>query len=235
MPLLVAHTPAALLERTGIGALLHDALMPCLLHLPTLTPLPDSLALLAAAYPALLALAHARHPHDAPARNALLSQILRDGVLRAHAHCGDTVEIATLLVRQLSALVAAMSIASAKHLKDVLPLLADVLADPFGSAHPPLLRAAAETLQTVILTDWPRVGFWRGEILRGVLVCWARMDEEGGEEGKKAELDRVKTALEDAVGLLKAALQDDGDVDVQGEWAVLVKADERLKHVLGKA
>ena len=52
--------PADLLKRTGLGEVFTDALMPCLSYLPTLTPEEESIELLGAVYPALLALVRTR-------------------------------------------------------------------------------------------------------------------------------------------------------------------------------
>jgi len=53
---LLTATSPALLARTGLGDVMQDAIRPCLSYLPTLTPEEDSIHILNAAYPAMLAL-----------------------------------------------------------------------------------------------------------------------------------------------------------------------------------
>lgn len=111
--------PATLLERTGLGEVFENAVMPCLLYLPSLTEEAESLQMLRAAYPALIALALARFPDekDRTARMRALDRILRQGVLKGYAYAGEHVKIAELLVQQIIKLVNEMGIESVKHLK----------------------------------------------------------------------------------------------------------------------
>ena len=53
---LLRATSPTLLNRTGLGPVFQDAISPCLFFLPSLTPEPESAALLDAAYHALLQL-----------------------------------------------------------------------------------------------------------------------------------------------------------------------------------
>ena len=111
--------PSPLLERTGLGEVFENAVMPCLLYLPSLTEEAESLEMLNAAYTALIALALARFPDekDHPARMKALDRILRQGVLKGYAHAGEHVKITELLVQQIVELINEMGIESVKHLK----------------------------------------------------------------------------------------------------------------------
>ena len=111
--------PATLLERTGLGEVFENAVMPCLLYLPSLTEEAESLQMLRAAYPALIALALTRFQDekDRTARMRALDRILRQGVLKGYAYAGEHVKIAELLVQQIVNLVNEMGIESVKHLK----------------------------------------------------------------------------------------------------------------------
>lgn len=93
--------------------------MPCLMYLPSLTPETESLELLAAAYPALIALARVRFAEEKQrsTRCKALDRILRYGVLKGYSHAGEYVRIAELLMTQVVALVDEMGVASVKHLK----------------------------------------------------------------------------------------------------------------------
>ena len=111
--------PSQILERTGLGEVFQNALMPCLLYLPTLTPEEESLRLLAAVYPTLIELVKARFggEKDRAARMKAFVQILQYGVLKGYAHAAENVRIAELLVQRITDLINEMGIASVKHLK----------------------------------------------------------------------------------------------------------------------
>jgi len=90
-------------------------------------------------------------------------------------------------------------------------------------------------VETVLLVDWPRVGYHRGELLKGLVGCWLRIEEEGdGEEGKgtadKEELPGVKNGIRRCVSLLTAVLR--REVDVGAEYGLLVESDGRLEELL---
>lgn len=111
--------PSPLLERTGLGEIFEDAIMPCLLSLPSLTEEAESLQMLTAAYPALISLALIRFPaeeHQA-ARIKALDRILRTGILKGYAHAGEHVKVAELLVDETTVLVKELGVESVKHLK----------------------------------------------------------------------------------------------------------------------
>ena len=93
--------------------------MPCLSYMPTLTPEEESLLLLSAVYPALLALVRVRFFRDGDRQQKMsaLDKILRLGVLKGYAHAGGYVKIAELLVREMAILVDEMGIMSVKHMK----------------------------------------------------------------------------------------------------------------------
>ncbi|KAI9724125.1 MAG: hypothetical protein M1812_000844 [Candelaria pacifica] len=144
---LLKITPPALLERTGLGQVLTDAVMPCLLYLPTLTPEAESTRLLSAAYPALITLARARFlppTHQMALSKAsrdpdrisnervkYFDEILRKGVLGGYRHAGEHVKIAELLVGQIAVIVAQMGIYAVKYLKVILILIQERMI--FGS------------------------------------------------------------------------------------------------------
>lgn len=111
--------PLQMLKRTGLGEVFHNALMPYLLYLPSLTPEKESLQLLSAVYPTLIALVNARfvEEKDRASRTKAFDQLFRYGVFKGYAHAGDNVRIAEFLVHRITDLVKEMGIASLKHLK----------------------------------------------------------------------------------------------------------------------
>ena len=111
--------PSQVLERTGLGEVFQNALMLCLLYLPSLTPEEESLRLLDAVYPTLTALVNARFTGEKyrASRMKAFDQILRFGVFKGYTHAGENVTVAKLLVKSATNLVNEMGIASVKHLK----------------------------------------------------------------------------------------------------------------------
>ena len=116
---LITTIPPPLLERTGLGEVFQEALTPCLLYLPELTPEAESLQLLGAVYTTLLSLVRIRFPEakDQGPRQKALDHIFRYGTMNGYAHAGDNVRMADFLVRRMTDVVNEMGIASCKHLK----------------------------------------------------------------------------------------------------------------------
>ena len=119
--------PKLLLRRTGVGEVFHEALMPCLLYLPSLTEEDDSVKLLCAAYSAVFALTAARldSSEDRATRVQLLNSIVRDAILQGFAHAGERIRIATSLFQQLQIAISGLGLAASVHLK--VSNIADVL------------------------------------------------------------------------------------------------------------
>ncbi|KAL9122692.1 MAG: hypothetical protein Q9187_000748 [Circinaria calcarea] len=223
-------TPPSLLHRTGLGDVFHDALMPCLSYLPTLTPEDESLRLLGAVYPTLLILIRAKNPEEDSRKLRLrsLDRILRTGVLRGYSHAGEYVRIGEMLVDKIADLVNEMGIWSVKHLKDLVPLVSEILSSPFSTAYTPLLHAATRALDAIILNNWPRVSYYRGDIWKALAICWCRMQEE---QVPSQKLQSVAHQLQQTSKLLTAALKAT-NIDVDEESAMLIKSNASLKELL---
>ncbi|KAL8793699.1 MAG: hypothetical protein Q9195_003748 [Heterodermia aff. obscurata] len=254
-----------LLERTGLGEVFQEALTPCLLYLPELTPEAESLQLLSAVYPTLLSLIRTRFPEarDQRSMQKTLDHLFRYGILKGYAHAGDNVRIAEFLVRRMTDVVNEMGMASCKHLKIVLceaglgyksskhlhyglslisarvrslthlqqivPLLSAVLSDPFATAYPPLLLAALQAIQSVIIIDWSRMEYHGGEILRSLIICWCKILQDE-DTARPSSLGQVKAEIKHNIGLLTAVLKRDTDVAV--EYRMLKENDGRLEELL---
>lgn len=228
--LLLEVCPANLLERSGLGEVFYNTLMPYLLYLPSLTPEEESVPLLHATYKVLLALTIARYctPDKSTSKNKALDAILRYGVLKGYAHAGDNVRIGTLLVSKSMDLVNAMGMHCVKHLKDLLPMISGILAAPFATAYPPLLDAALQTLRAILIHGWPRMVYHRGEILEGLVICWCRIQDQGGEPtntlvSTKKNLKEVSRAV---VQILKK------DMAAREELQMLQNSDVRFETLL---
>jgi tRNA nucleotidyltransferase (CCA-adding enzyme) len=146
---------------------------------------------------------------DKDARQSMLDLILRHGILASYAHAIDYVRITTLLLHEASLLISMMGIYSAKYLQIFLPLLRDVLCNPFGTACVPLLMSALECMETLIKACWPRIREkWWSECLRGMVGCWVQVADDEG-QGKEQELRGVKDKLLDARRLLEGVVGED--------------------------
>lgn len=227
--LLLKVAPSDLLERSGLGEIFHNTLMPYLLYLPSLTPEEESIPLLDAAYTALIALTAARYGtyETTTSRIKALDAIFRYGILKGHAHAGENVRIASLLMRKSTDLVHTMGIHCVKHLKDLLPLISAALTAPFATVYPPLLEAALQTLRAIIVNGWPRVAFHRGEILEGLVICWCKVKNE---ETPIPELLGIKEDIEDISRAVMQLLKD--DEDAPDEIQMLRDSGPRLKALL---
>lgn len=255
----VTHSQSDILKRTGLSDVFSDALRTNFMHLPTLTPEEESLALLSELYPAFRALVEARFPitpwreagggkegtvltlrpatnttsatesaktttpnltaltapslgpdtKDKDNRQSMLDLILRHGILASYTHAVDYVRITTLLLHEASFLISMMGIYSAKYLQILLPLLRNVLCNPFGTVCVPLLMRALECMEMLIKVCWPRIREkWWGECIRGIVGCWVQIADDES-HGKKPELESVKGKLRDASRLLEGVVGED--------------------------
>lgn len=111
--------PPTLLEQTGLGGVMEEAMIPTLSFLPTLTPANESLLLLDAAYDTLLKLADVRFDdqNSQLKKSKVMDKLLREGVLHGMYHCNQHVEIMRLLLTVLGKLINRLEIQSVKHLK----------------------------------------------------------------------------------------------------------------------
>ena len=98
---------------------------------------------------------------------------------------------------------------------------------PFAAAYPALLQASAEAVQTILVADWPRIAHHRGEILKGVTICWCRIKDE---EAQSQELDGVQESIEQVVQLLTRTVARDSRL--VEECQILIDSDGRLRDLL---
>jgi len=236
---LLEATPPSLLARTGLSEVFQDAIMPCLGYLPTLTPQNESIILLAHAYRALLALCRATWPllSSSPSqsittsegqidqRTRFLDNLIRKGILAAYAHCSEDPKITETLLDSLCLILPEQGIESVKHFKYTLPMISEILSNPFGSAYPLGLVAGNKALQSVIQNGWPRIADNRGEVLKGLTLCWLQLHDQTG-----SEFDQVRAELRKTISLLTVAVQE--SCDIQKEFKDIIAADWRLAGLL---
>lgn len=186
---------------------------------------------------------------DSQLRIESLSRLVRHHIISSYLHTSsprpteDTSissyphpSLSTLLLKQLAEAVTSLEIEAAKYLQDIVPLLSSTLTNPFGLAYVPLLIAASQCYQSVILNCWPRLSRWRGDILAGICTCWLRLcdeKEDGVSSNDEEPNDRehLRSILKRLVILLKA-IEFDKVSDFEAELKELVDADDRLETLL---
>lgn len=224
-----------LLKRTGLGEVFEEALMGCLGYLPPSSEAEEATRLLEVVYPALIALGRVKYPEGGiktstpqeiqRQRTKFLDKVLRDGIFYGISHCGNHPKILILLFEQLAMFLDELGIEAVKHIQYILPLLTETLSHPLGKASMPMLQRAVEAMQALIRNCWPRMEKYRGEVLKGVTICWLAVEKDDDAAAKE-----LRVALKNTVQLLRAAVKEEHDL--QSEYEVLVEADNRLKGLL---
>ncbi|KAF2754439.1 poly A polymerase C-terminal region-like protein [Pseudovirgaria hyperparasitica] len=234
LKILLQRTTPELLSRTGLGDIFEKELFPLFTYLPSLTPENESIELLKATFPTLITLANIQYPSSnvqsprsvvCVKREKFIDAIIRKGILAPYYHAGENVQIAELLLTELCPLLDAQGIYSVKHLKDLIPMLGTILSDPFGYAYPPLLVRASLALQVIMRNSKPRLAFHRGGILKGLCVCWIRLEDHGG------EFADVRAELRNTAIMLREAIEGDS-IAIADEINRLLAEDKRLQGLL---
>lgn len=124
LTLFLKRVPPPLLQRTGLGEVFQNALMPCLLYLPSLVEENESIEILKGAYVAVILLVQVQFPGDKHRTQRMISleKVLTDGVFKGYAHAGENVKIAEFLIQMMINLVKELGIDVVKYSK-VLPCL----------------------------------------------------------------------------------------------------------------
>ncbi|KAL7267674.1 hypothetical protein RUND412_009727 [Rhizina undulata] len=219
----------SLLNRTGLGPVFWDTLMPCLMYLPPLTPTSQSVPLLNAAYEAIILLARLRAGNQGREKAKFLDAVMREGVIRGIGFADEHVKAAEVIVTWIGPLVKEMGVWGVRYLKTILPIISDILANPFGTTYPPLLLAAVKPLQAVIEVCWIRCPPYKAEVMRGVAFCWRRILEDE-DKGKREELENIKKELKTVVVMLHSICENAGGNDWE-EWREM---KEGLRDVDGR-
>ncbi|KAJ5200576.1 hypothetical protein N7491_008620 [Penicillium cf. griseofulvum] len=217
----IQESGSDILRRTNLTSVFEDAVTPCLLSLPSITPEDRSLDLLGEAYPALLSTLKtaykgpAQSEKDKEAYTTSLAKILRSNLISSFHHVssgtpasGSTASfphpsLSTFLLKKITIIINELGIHTTKYLQELIPVLYATLSNPFGTAHPPLLLAAVAATQAVIKNAHPRIWRWRGEILSGLSSCWLHIAEDSNES---AELTKLKRELQTALRVLRLVL-----------------------------
>ncbi|KAB8297725.1 hypothetical protein EYC80_001527 [Monilinia laxa] len=256
-----------LLLQTGLGDVFEDAIHPILLFLPSLTPVKDTLKLLPVGYKALYALCDARwpekkegeadtrltclinkpskpttNPSKSPAqlRLAFLDRIIRRAILPAYLHCQEIPSVIEILISQIGIITPKVGIWGVRHLKDILPIISNILINPFlPDTSPDLVLKTLKTLREVILVLWPRIGVERHRlsILQALVVSFGNIRLEAGEnsEQRKSAHEDVLKELQETGKVFVVAVRGTEDEDVkrtfEEELSKIIETDEELVSI----
>lgn len=246
LALFLKKVPARLLQRTGLGEVFQNALMPCLLYLPSLVVENESIGILESAYVALILLHQVQFPGEKnrPQRMNSLEKVLTDGIFKGYAHAGENVRIAELLVHKMISLIRELGIEVVKYskvlpchhspldisngpLKHIFPLLSGILSGPFATAYPPLLQASLQAIEVLVVIIWPRVKYHRSNLLEGLATCWLSIEDEATQS---ENLHRIQANIKHIVKLVTSILRVNGNV--VEDYRRLIDCDRRLKNLL---
>ncbi|THC99981.1 hypothetical protein EYZ11_000560 [Aspergillus tanneri] len=228
----IQDSKSDILRRTNLSSVFEDAIRPCLLSLPTITPEDDSISLLSAAYPALLSIlkTNAQNSFTIPpqiSKELYISRItktLRENLIPSFHHISSTnttfssasfssfpyPRLSTVLLNHMSHILLDLGIHTTKYLQEIIPLLYSTLSNPFGTAHPPLLLGAISLIRAVIMNAHPRLWRWRGEILGAFCACWLHVIDEEGEIADRKRRNKASDSDEASavtMGKLKRELK----------------------------
>lgn len=109
--------PAKILQSTGIGRVIQDAIFPSLLFLPSLTPEEESIRIMKPAYRALFTIAEKEQDKSSHTRRDLLDSIIREGILTAYDHASNYISVVETLLETLATAVNCLGIYAVKHLE----------------------------------------------------------------------------------------------------------------------
>ncbi|CCU83206.1 hypothetical protein BGHDH14_bgh03063 [Blumeria hordei DH14] len=250
LPFLEKSTPK-LLQQTGLGSVIEDAVQPMLLYLPPITPLEESLSLLPVAFTASFQILNSRFPATSldsagceisgsqKCRHDSLNNLLQS-VISAYQHTtlssSSDPTIKEIILGQIPKLVRGLGIYCVAHLQKLIPLISDVLLDSFGAIEPKLLLTAALTLREIILCAWPRVKElrWRREIIRILVGCWSINFIEGSaDQIKNEKLKEVREELRVVGRVFMEAITASGNSEAIQELELLLELDKNLIIIFG--
>ncbi|RYO80948.1 hypothetical protein DL762_007385 [Monosporascus cannonballus] len=235
-----ARCPGDLMRQTGLAQVFEDAVFPAVLYLPGLTPESESIAILNAAYPALIIMAGIglesttdepqSNPKFTEAQQKLLDKIIREGILVGYNHASEHTRLIELFCEKLRCVVNGMGILAIKHLKNLIPMVSEIMTDPFGAQHPPSLLSAIKLLRAIMSTCWPRIPHYCNEIIKALMLCWLNIEEgdafPDGDPGPAS----LKSELTKAADMLSAVMQA-AKMDMEERVAPLVEKEPQLREL----
>ncbi|KAI0380436.1 hypothetical protein F5Y04DRAFT_98197 [Hypomontagnella monticulosa] len=237
-----ARCPPGLMQDTGLASVFEDAVFPAVLYLPSLTPEDESLEILGAAYPALIEMAglsypgptgpelQGENPQVQGAKRKLLDKIIREGIMVGYHHAKEHVKLVSLLCEMLACIVNGMGILAVKHLKDFIPMVSEIMTDPFGTKHPPTLVVATKLLQAILRTCWPRIPQYCNEIIKTLMLCWLNIEDEESFSDESPVATDLRSGLIETASMLTAVMKA-AKVDFSERINPLVEKEPQLRKL----
>ncbi|KAI1205859.1 uncharacterized protein F4807DRAFT_254634 [Annulohypoxylon truncatum] len=247
-----SRCPPNLMQATGLASVFEDAVFPAVLFLPTLTPEDESLEILGAAYPALIEMAGLKYVNPSPgsgqgpgvnangkqepkqqiteAQRKLLDKMVREGVMVGYHHAKEHVRLVGLFCEVLVCIINGMGILAVKHLKDFIPMVSEIMTDPFGTKHPPTLASATQLLQAILRNCWPRIPHYCNEIIKILMLCWLNIEDEDSFPDTNPVANDLKAGLTKTADML-SAITKASNVDLQDRVGVLIEKEPQLSKL----
>ncbi|KAG8627867.1 hypothetical protein KVT40_003740 [Elsinoe batatas] len=220
LTILLERTPSNLLAKTGLFDVFADALRPCFGYLPTLTADDDAVDLLKHVFPAYFALfktAFQRAEGKADMKGTkFLDTIMHKGILAVYNHCPEHVSIISVVLRNLSVLQDMLGLESIKHLKSTIPMMTEILCNPFSVASPDMMALALLTLQSLIRNAWPLMVDCKANVLECLCICWQNMANADDPD----RFVKVRQETKKALSMLHLAVGEAIDADIEALLAV---------------
>ncbi|KAI2619215.1 hypothetical protein GGR54DRAFT_647913 [Hypoxylon sp. NC1633] len=164
------------------------------------------------------------------AQRTLLDKIIREGVMVGYHHAKEHVRLVGLFCETLVCIVNGMGILAVKHLKDLIPMVSEIMADPFGTKHPPTLHSALNLLQAILSACWPRIPHHCDEIIKALTLCWLNIDDEESFQAGDPNATALKARLAETADMLSAVMRA-ADIDLHDRVEMLVEREPQLSKL----
>lgn len=199
---LITAVSEKFLTQTGLVSVLWDSCRPILSYVPPGTSLRDTLALFPKGVDCMLAIAVKES--SSAARQTRLNELLRDGLLKAISHGDQKVDLLIVLLAKLEDTVATMGTNAIAHLQSIVQVYTTLMRDPFLDASPALALRTCFMIKVAMTYCWPRISYYRYDIILGSAFAWRRFQELENVESAQA----VLTAISSVLDMLKSVVGD---------------------------
>ncbi|KAI0974352.1 hypothetical protein F4678DRAFT_372315 [Xylaria arbuscula] len=162
------------------------------------------------------------------AQRKLLDKLVREDIMVGYHHAKQYIRLVDFLCQTLRRLVSGMGILSVKYLKDIIPMISEILVDPFGTNYPPILLSATRLLQAILQTCWPRIPHYCNEIIKIVMLSWLNIEDEDSFPSNKLTKIEIQQQLIKTVEIL-SAIMTAAKLDMSDRVCPLVAKDPQLR------
>ncbi|KAI1430081.1 hypothetical protein F5Y12DRAFT_793242 [Xylaria sp. FL1777] len=167
------------------------------------------------------------------AQRKLLDKLVREGIMVGYHHAKQHIRLVDFFCQTLRRLVGGMGILSVKYLKDIVPMISEILVDPFGTKYPLALLSATHLLQAILQACWPRIPNYCNEIIKIAMLSWLNIEDEDSfpsDKQTKAELEQELIKTVEMLSAIMVAAKLDMSVRV----GPLVAKDPQLGSLFTK-